>query len=365
MADRNGRKSDPGRGKLPRDVRGGANGLSAVLPPLLTYIFLTLGSGLLPSGHALAQIEGARVYFPVPQGTNVFSFGYGKVNQCSQTKDAGSSPWNGGLAYRGYFLPSERLDAFPVSPTAGCSAGSVIADPKSTSLNPVINAWSGSHFSDSCLGFRGGFIEPVLNPDEMVKYRRGFQPYGPAGAYLPRGQYDRSKPLNLGDKGQAVRFGVPMVMPFGNPTQPATCRWLVSGRIKRGRSRSSTVTPNPTCPWDCGKIRICFCLRVTPVPGLRSGTRSRNGFRQFTALDTAMASSACTSTFIPTPRTSCVPRNLAFPQKNVSCVASVCGNGGWWSPTCLCWPEIGTSMSVASTQAAITVPSSVYQLGLL
>jgi hypothetical protein len=269
------------------------------------------------------------VYFPVPQGTNVFSFGYGKVNECSQTKDAGSSPWNGGLAYRGYFLPSERLDAFPVSPTAGCRAGSVIADPKSTSLNPVINASSGSHFSDSCLGFRGGFIEPVLNPDEMVKYRRGFQPYGPAGAYLPRGQYDRSKPLNLGDKGQAVRFGVPMVMPFGNPTQPATCPWLVSGRIKRG------------------------------------GTRSRDGFRQFTALDTAMASSACTSTFIPTPRTSCVPRNLAFPQKNVSCVASVCGNGGWWSPTCLCWPEIGTSMSVASTQAAITVPSSVYQLGLL
>jgi len=188
MADRNGRKSDTGRGKLPRDVRGGANGLSAVLPPLWINIFLTLGIGLLSSGHALAQIEGARVYFPAPQGTNVFSFGYGKVNQCSQTKDASSSPWNGGLAYRGYFLPSERLDAFPVSPTAGCSAGSVIADPKSTSLNPVINASSGSHFSDSCLGFRGGFIEPVLNPDEMVKYRRGFQPFNVRG-FNPGGNH--------------------------------------------------------------------------------------------------------------------------------------------------------------------------------
>jgi hypothetical protein len=187
----------------------------------LTYIFLTLGMGLLPSGYAPAQIEGARVYFPAPQGTNAFSFGYGKVNQCGQTKDAGSSHWNGGLAYRGYFLPSERLDAFPVSPTAGCSAGSVIADPKSTSLNPVINASSGSHFSDSFLGFRGGFIGPVLNPAEFVKYQRGFQPYGTAGAYLPR-QYDRAKPLNLEDKGQAVRFGVPMVMPFGDPIKPAS-----------------------------------------------------------------------------------------------------------------------------------------------
>jgi hypothetical protein len=59
------------------------------------------------------------------------------VKQCIQTKDSDSNALAGVLAYKRFFLPSERLDALPFSPIIGCGTGSVAVDPKSTSLNPV------------------------------------------------------------------------------------------------------------------------------------------------------------------------------------------------------------------------------------
>jgi hypothetical protein len=86
----------------------------------------------------------------------------------------------------------------------------------------VINASRGSRFSAPYRGFRAGFIRPAQMLVELVQHKQGFRPYGPAGAYLPTGQYNGSKPLDLGVKGRAVRFGVPTVMQFGNPSWPAS-----------------------------------------------------------------------------------------------------------------------------------------------
>jgi hypothetical protein len=192
---------------------------------LLWVALLTLGIGQFTHGQPLAQGESPRPYFPPPENTNVFSFGTmgrsDNVNQCIQTKDSDRNARAGVLAYQSFFSPSERLDAFPFSPIFGCGTGSVSVDPRSTSLNPVINASRGSRFSDSYLAFRGQFIGPALQPAGLVKRKEGFQPY-PAAIYLQVGQYDSSKLLDLGVKGRAVRFGVPTVMPFGNPSWPAS-----------------------------------------------------------------------------------------------------------------------------------------------
>jgi hypothetical protein len=226
MADRSEIKNDAGRGKLQKS-RGGANGLSVVLALLWVAALVTLGIGQLPHGQPLAQGESPRLYFPPPENTNVFSFGSmdisNKFDPCIQTKESDRNARIGVLAYQRFFLPNERLDAFLFSPITGCSTGSVSVDPKSTSLNPVINASRGSRFSaPPYRGFRGGLIRLALKPVELVKHKLGFQPYGPAGAYLPIGQYDSSRPLDLGVKGRAVHFGVPTVRPFRNPSWPAS-----------------------------------------------------------------------------------------------------------------------------------------------
>ena len=224
MADRDGGRNDTGRAKLPqKNADGGAKGLSVVLP-LWVAVFLTPGIGLLLPGQAVAQGESPRVTFPA-EDTNVFSFGTMKwssnVNQCVQTKDAGSHARNGVLAHKGSFSFGGPLDAFPFSPTFGCRAGSVL-DSSPSGLNPVINASSGPRVSDPYLGFRGGFIGPALEPAGLVKHEQGFQPYGPAGAYLRTGPYNSSKLLSRGINGQTVRFGVPMAMPLANPSRPAS-----------------------------------------------------------------------------------------------------------------------------------------------
>jgi hypothetical protein len=219
-------KNDAGRGKLPQDARGGANGLSVVLALLWVAALVTLGIGQLPHGQPLAQGESPRLYFPPPKNTNVFSFGSmdisNKFDPCIQTKESDNNTRTGVLAHKRFLLPSQRLDPFPFSPITGCGTGSVSVDPKSTSLNPVINASRGSRFSAPNLGFGGGLTRLALKPVELVKHKQGFRPYGPAGAYLPTGQYNGSKPLDLGVKRRAVGFGVPTVMPFGNPSWPAS-----------------------------------------------------------------------------------------------------------------------------------------------
>jgi hypothetical protein len=94
---------------------------------------LTLSIGQLPHGQPLAQGESPRLYFPPPENTNVFSFGSmdmsNKFNPCIQTKGSGNNARTGVLAYQRFFLPSERLDAFPFSPITGCGTGSVSVDP--------------------------------------------------------------------------------------------------------------------------------------------------------------------------------------------------------------------------------------------
>jgi hypothetical protein len=216
-------KNDAGRRKL-QNFRGGANGLSVVLA-LLWVPLLTLGIGQLPHGQPLAQGESPRLYFPLPENTNVFSFGSmdmsNKFDQCIRTKDSDRNARIGVLAYQSFFSPSQRLDAFPFSPIFGCGTGSISVDPKSASLNPVINASRGSRFSAPYRAFGGAFIRLALKPVGLVKHKLGFQPY-PAAIYLQTGQYDSSTPLELGVKGRAVGFEVPMVRPFGNPSWPAS-----------------------------------------------------------------------------------------------------------------------------------------------
>ena len=232
MADKNDRENDPRKGQRVQNAGGIASILSDILPlwqSLRVAAFLTLVVVIMLPGPALAQGEGAHNYFPAPTGTNVFSATFMdlksnfNLRQTVQIKDADLQAYIGALTYKHFFPLSGRLTEFTFTAVMGNITGTLIVDPRATGVNRTINATSGNGFSDAYIGIRVGLIgAPALKLPEFMKHKQGFQLYALAGAYMPIGKYSSSKPLNLGANQWAIRFGAPMVMPFGNPAHPVS-----------------------------------------------------------------------------------------------------------------------------------------------
>ncbi len=92
-----------------------------------------------------------------------------------------------------------------------------------TVVNPgtgqrISGSTSTSGLGDPVFSFKLGLIGmPALTLPEFAKYRQTFQLSGFISVVPPLGSYDSDRLLNLGTNRWAVRAGVPMVVPFGNP----------------------------------------------------------------------------------------------------------------------------------------------------
>ncbi len=77
---------------------------------------------------------------------------------------------------------------------------------------------------DPYLALRVGLIgAPALKPAEFSQHHQGFQIHALTGVTPPLGDYDSNRVLNLGTNRWSFRLGLPMVLPFG---QPSTSTYL-------------------------------------------------------------------------------------------------------------------------------------------
>ena len=73
-------------------------------------------------------------------------------------------------------------------------------------------------FRDPYFAFKIGLVgAPALGLADFMKHKPTFQLYAYGGVYVPIGDYDSSRLLNLGTNRWAYRLGLPMVFPLGNP----------------------------------------------------------------------------------------------------------------------------------------------------
>jgi len=180
-----------------------------------------LGLTLLLPTRAAAQGEGAHTYFPAPVGTNVIVPTYMHMSSnmnfagSIQIKNADIQSDVGALSYVRFFSLGGRLAELWVAPIFGGVDGDVVLDPGATGATRAVHVPRQSGFADPYVALRVGLVgAPALKPAEFMKHPQGFQVYTLFGAYVPIGEYDSAKPLNLGTNRWAIRLGAPMVFPF-------------------------------------------------------------------------------------------------------------------------------------------------------
>ena len=175
------------------------------------------------AGKACAQGDGPRVFLPAPTGINPLSLTY--MNMDSNFNFAGNIliP-NGGVSaniwalnYNRFFSLGGRLAEIWVTVIGGTVDG-FVDTPQRIGLDA-----NASGIGDPYLAMRVGLIgAPALKPADFAQHKHGFAMYALAGISLPWGEYNQSRPLNIGTNRWALRLGLPMTVPFGD--QGAT--WL-------------------------------------------------------------------------------------------------------------------------------------------
>lgn len=180
------------------------------------------GLTLLFPVQAEAQMEGPRVYLLAPVDLNVFVGTYMNLSSNYNfsgnimVRDADINSNVGVLTYMRYFSLGGRFAQLWVAPVWGSVGGSVEFDRGRGA--EVIHAPTISGMADPYIAMRVGLVgAPALKMGKFMKHKQGFQLYGLLSAYVPVGSYSSSRPLNLGTNRWAVRFGLPMVVPFGSP----------------------------------------------------------------------------------------------------------------------------------------------------
>ncbi len=197
------------------------------LAPLGTLVLLGL---LLVPGTARAQGDGPRVFLHSPVGLNVLSFTY--MDLSSNYNFAQDILIPGAdidsdievLSYMRFFDVGGRFAEIWITPIFGGVGGTVQLGPGvpfpgvagTTIQSPRVNG-----FADPYVAFRIGLVgAPALTLPEFVKHKPTFQMYALLGANIPIGDYKETRPANLGTNRWAIRAGLPMVQPWGNPAKP-------------------------------------------------------------------------------------------------------------------------------------------------
>jgi len=172
----------------------------------------------------MAQGEGPRTYLPAPVGTDIVVPTWMAISsnfnfaQDILVEDADISSRILVLTYTRFFYLGGRLAQIWVTPVFGEVDGTVQVGPTRVEIPKQ------SGFADPIVNFRIGLVHaPALKPADFVKHQQRFQVHALLGVSMPLGEYDSGNPVNLGTNRWAIRVGVPMVAPFGNPARPV---WL-------------------------------------------------------------------------------------------------------------------------------------------
>ena len=171
---------------------------------------------LLTSLGAYAQGDGARNYQLVPDGSRTFAV-FGIFTRGNQIADP-SAPVQGAsvdaylsvLQYEQAFdVGGKQLQAFAMLPF-GEESGT--APTRGGGKVSVTNSGLADAQVAAMLGLIGA---PALSSKEYAEYRPGFSLGALANLYMPTGEYDPAKPLNLGTNRWALQLGAPMVQYLG------------------------------------------------------------------------------------------------------------------------------------------------------
>ena len=188
---------------------------------------------LLGSAPAAAQGEGPRVYLLSPVDINALSLTWMDLSSnfnfsqsiLIEDADVRSDIW--ALNYNRFFSVGGRFAEIWATGIWGSVEGDIQVGPEPPPIVPfppgsTVRVPKESGIADPYLAMRVGLIgAPALKVEEFMQHRPGFQLYALAGANVPVGDYDASRPVNLGTNRWALRLGLPMVVPFGSPASRA------------------------------------------------------------------------------------------------------------------------------------------------
>ncbi len=176
----------------------------------LLAVFLAVGASCLWISSAAAQDDGARAYLLVPDKTSALSL-YGIAADSNQSLDPGSTIPDAKIKVRitltqlsqTFSIGGNQAAAFVVLP-AGKVEGKLELDDETLS-------GKNSGIGDVILGLAVGLVgSPALAPADYVKHKPGFALGLLGKVYLPTGDYDSSRIINLGASRFAFQLGLPM-----------------------------------------------------------------------------------------------------------------------------------------------------------
>ena len=171
---------------------------------------------------AWAQGDGPRSQLPMPIGTNVLVPTWLNLNMnsdFSQSVLRADADVNADILLGIYirsFAVGDRYAQIWLVPNWGKLDASV--DVAGSGGGTITRGVQESGFGDPYVAMKIGLVgAPALGLADFMKHKPTFQLYAYAGLYIPVGDYDSSRLLNLGTNRWAYRLGLPMVFPIGNP----------------------------------------------------------------------------------------------------------------------------------------------------
>lgn len=185
-------------------------------------VALILCSVILAPVAAWAQGDGPRSQLPMPIGTNVFVPTWLDMrmnSDFSQSVLRADAEVNADILLGVYvrsFAVGDRYAQIWLVPNWGKLDASVdVARPGGGTITRSVQQ---SGFGDPYVAMKIGLVgAPALGLADFMKHKPTFQLYAYAGLYIPLGDYDSSRLLNLGTNHWALRLGLPMVFPIGKP----------------------------------------------------------------------------------------------------------------------------------------------------
>lgn len=181
-----------------------------------------VGMGLLAPSGARAQGDGPRSQVPMPLGTNVLVPTWLDLSMNSDFSqsillvdadvDAGIFL---GIYLRSFSIAGRYAQIWVVPNWGELDAQVEVARDGGGSITRSV---SESGFGDPYFALKVGLVgAPGLKLPEFMKHKPTFQLYAYGGVFAPIGDYDSDRLLNLGTNRWALRLGLPMVVPLGNP----------------------------------------------------------------------------------------------------------------------------------------------------
>lgn len=179
-------------------------------------------------GTARAQGDGPRVFLLSPTGLNVISVTWMELSsnynfaQDILIPNADVDSDVEAFSYVRFFNVGGRFAQIWLTPIFGGVGGTASFQPL-PGLPPsgTFDLERTRGWADPYVAFRIGLVgAPALALPEFVKHKPGFQMYALVGANIPVGDYESDRLVNLGTNRWAIRAGLPMVQPWGNPAKP-------------------------------------------------------------------------------------------------------------------------------------------------